>query len=406
MNRIAISLALLLMGLPAVAAAEAKPEAGASVSVADQPMPGWKVDLIELAFDAATKIPLNPHMLDRAKTQHDVVEACFALNQPQRALGYTKQIPNWRRGVGYARYVAYAARHGQREGLEDYFNKAEELSKVTSQDWHKARILSALAEARLVMGQLDKARALADRAEVEDTEQGNLAAAQAKQGTLAYEEQVQVLQQLTQGKSMDANQHGVAGFVDVYKRHYKNAERREELEKRIATGASRLPGDMQVETQYAMIEAVLANGDHARAVEMINEIKNALADYRGFPETLIEKRTALAALLHKAGEKDQAKADLAEVLKLYDERRHKLLSIDYGKLLRGTAEVFLIQGDQPTAMKVYRRALEEGVVNPNSRPRAMDLAGLCLSLALNDVEPDGPMWERLRQINAGLSDPW
>ena len=74
--------------------------------------------------------------------------------------------------------------------------------------------------------------------------------------------------------------------------------------------------------------------------------------------------------------------------------------------LRPVAEAYMSMGDTAAAMAVYRTAVEESVVNPNSRPRALDLVATCCSLALNDVEPDAELWTRLREVDASLDHPW
>jgi hypothetical protein len=63
-------------------------------------------------------------------------------------------------------------------------------------------------------------------------------------------------------------------------------------------------------------------------------------------------------------------------------------------------------GDAGTTLNLYRRALEAGQENPNSRPRTDDLIATCCSLALHAVEPDETLMSRIRDIRAGLGDPW
>jgi hypothetical protein len=63
-------------------------------------------------------------------------------------------------------------------------------------------------------------------------------------------------------------------------------------------------------------------------------------------------------------------------------------------------------GDGAAAVAVYKRCVEEGVANPNSRPRADDLAATCCSMALHGVEPDAALWSRLIQVEGKLGDPW
>jgi hypothetical protein len=50
--------------------------------------------------------------------------------------------------------------------------------------------------------------------------------------------------------------------------------------------------------------------------------------------------------------------------------------------------------------------VEEGVVNPNSRPRADDLVDVCNSMARHGVEPDSKLTQRLKEVQASLRSPW
>jgi hypothetical protein len=63
-------------------------------------------------------------------------------------------------------------------------------------------------------------------------------------------------------------------------------------------------------------------------------------------------------------------------------------------------------GDTAAALAVYKQAVEAGMENPNSRPRAEDLAATCCSMAVHAVQPDAELFARIREICAGLSDPW
>jgi hypothetical protein len=74
--------------------------------------------------------------------------------------------------------------------------------------------------------------------------------------------------------------------------------------------------------------------------------------------------------------------------------------------LRPIAEAYDEMGDEAAALDVYRRAVEEGARNPNSRPRAQDLVATTLSMAMRDVRPDEALRARMREIRDGLGDPW
>jgi len=74
--------------------------------------------------------------------------------------------------------------------------------------------------------------------------------------------------------------------------------------------------------------------------------------------------------------------------------------------LRPLAEAYQSMGDTAAALTVFKKAVEEGVENPNSRPRVEDLSATCRSMALSGVEPDADLWARLREVFTGLGQPW
>jgi hypothetical protein len=63
-------------------------------------------------------------------------------------------------------------------------------------------------------------------------------------------------------------------------------------------------------------------------------------------------------------------------------------------------------GDEARALSFWMQAAEAGVENPNSRPRADDLAATCMSMVKAKVAPDEKLWLRLRAIASGLGEPW
>jgi tetratricopeptide (TPR) repeat protein len=116
--------------------------------------------------------------------------------------------------------------------------------------------------------------------------------------------------------------------------------------------------------------------------------------------------SGLAGLLFRAGEKNKAQTRAAEALALFDGSRDKIVNIYRAGALRSLAEAYAAMGDGSAALKVYKKAVEEGVVNPNSRPRAMDLSETCCSMALHEIEPDTELWDRITTIFENLGDPW
>ena len=114
----------------------------------------------------------------------------------------------------------------------------------------------------------------------------------------------------------------------------------------------------------------------------------------------------LAKLRWRAGLEDQVRSEVEGALALYDESRDRITDIYRARALRSIAEAYRVMGDDETARRLYARAVEEGVTNPNSRPRAQDLAATCLSMALGEFDPGPRLYARMVEIRNGLSDPW
>ena len=63
-------------------------------------------------------------------------------------------------------------------------------------------------------------------------------------------------------------------------------------------------------------------------------------------------------------------------------------------------------GNRDRALELYRGAVEAGLDNPNSRPRADDVSATCLSLAKHGLEPGSELLGKIEAIVKGLGDPW
>ncbi len=119
-------------GLPALVCflyAAACVQGTSSLSGTGLTLEPYRIELLDLAFAAASAIPHHPHLKDRSRAQAAVVEAALKLNQPQKALSYIEQIDNWRRGAGYADLALYYARHQQPEPAGRYLRLAERIAE-------------------------------------------------------------------------------------------------------------------------------------------------------------------------------------------------------------------------------------------------------------------------------------
>jgi hypothetical protein len=114
----------------------------------------------------------------------------------------------------------------------------------------------------------------------------------------------------------------------------------------------------------------------------------------------------LVELGHLLGETDRARAEAEAALKAYQDERDRIVDIYRAETLRPLALAWHALGDRERGEDLFALAVEEGMENPNSRPRCDDLVDACVDLARRGIEPSPKLLARLREIQQGLGEPW
>ena len=362
----------------------------------------YQQELLDLAFGAASAMPVFPHAKNRARAQEVVVIACLELDQPERARQYIEQIGNWRRGAGYADLALHYARHGATDQVEPCLALASQTLEQ-AEGWRKDRIKAKMAAARVYLGQAPSA---AEQG-VALAEWGPVARAEALAIPAdAFEAQMADLGKLISAQEFDVVKAALGGYVELYRRFFPDRARRTQIEEKIEASWDNMPVFVRIELLMELIDAALTHTDPDKALELINEAQALMAAARWQPRFVIPLMAQLAERRFHAGDETGARAEVQRTLALFNGEREKIVNIYRAQTLRPIAEAVHAMGDAGTTLNLYRRALEAGQENPNSRPRTDDLVATCCSLAVRAVEPDEALMNRIRDIRAGLGDPW
>ena len=382
----------------------AQNQSGVVVSLTDTPLAVYQNELLGHAFETAAAIPVKPHIKDRSRAQEKVVETSLELDQPLWALSLIERIDNWRRGSGYCDLAFYCARHGYTGEVQQYLNLAVEVSE-SAEDWRRDQIRVKIANTYVWLGQTVQT----DQFEsgVVDSESGKVAGVKALiAGEDHFDEQMNALDALIAPGNFDIVENALKACANLFNRFYDDAGRRLLAEEKIKTSWGKLPIFKRVELLTELAGFALDHADQAKALELVNEAQLFMDSAQWRPEHRIPMISELVKLRFRAGNRQKARTDADALLALFDSQRDKIVNIYRAGALRPLAEAYQSMGDTAVALAVYKRAVEEGVENPNSRPRAEDLSATCCSMALHGVEPDAELWIRGRQINDGLGDPW
>lgn len=400
---------LLLASLAAVPAAPVQDDGAAAPPDSAPALEPWRRDLLDLAFEVAGKLPLQPHAKTRARVQEEVALTCLELDQPGLALEFAEVLRGFRRGTVLAEAALWHAGHGRPEDAERCLQAAGGVVDgpwdEDAQAWQRDRIRARIAATHMLQGRDDLAAPFA--ADLESSELGPVAEQRAAR--ITPEEADAFLAGVeTVYAGGDFAQVGAAlsTCAGILERFWDDAERRELAEARLRAGLARMPVNLRVEGLARLAAVALDHDqvDQARAV--LDEAGELVAGEGLLPETRVPLQARLAELRARAGQPGAARHEADRALLRFEAELQEIQGTRRADVLRSLAEAYHALGDRDGALTAFRRVVELGVANPNSRPRAEDLAATCCSLARIGLEPDEALAARLAEIAAALGPPW
>lgn len=370
----------------------------------DKPLATYQNELIDLAFETASAIPIKPHIKDRSRTQEEVVVASLKLDQPRRALRFIEKIDNWRRGSAYGDLAFYCARQGYTNEVQKYLKLADQVAEVT-EGWRRDQIRVKIAKTYTWLGQDQQAEQF--EADVVDSESGKVVGVKVMIADENYfGEQMEALDSLIASGNFDIIKNALKSYTRLFNRFYYDVERRSLVEEKIKTSWGKLPIITRIELLMELAGFALDNADQAKALELVKETQLLMDEAKWPPEYYIKLKAKLVELQFRAGNEQKARINADSLRTFFNSQKSKIMNIYRAGTLRPLAEAYQSMGNTTAALEVYKRVIEEGVENPNSRPRAEDLSATCISMALHRLEPDFELWTRIHQINKELGDPW
>ncbi len=195
--------------------------------------------------------------------------------------------------------------------------------------------------------------------------------------------------------------------MELYGQWYgTGGDYRTQLEEKIKQSWGPLPVIFRIDLLRQMAQAGVEQREFPEALRLAEEAAEVLKQHVWPAETELPLRASLAAIRYQAGQKDSALQEAANSEKLYEAKRGSIVNIRRAGVVRAFAEAYQKMEQPAAALGLYKKAVLEGIENPNSRPRAEDLSATCRSMALCAVEPDSELWGQLRRIYKDLGHPW
>ena len=378
---------------------------------ADAPLEAYRRRLLDVAMAAVSKMPLEPHIKNRSRAQHEVAKAALQLDQPRVALRYMNRTDNWRRGAVAAEYMLYAARRGHTDQLDRYARIGRAAAKLATQDWRREYIHLKLVQARLVLGNREPAEEFNAYLKNE-TFIGRTAQIDAEQHDTgdeqSYDRLVDSLDQMIERDHYEIILNSAKAYVTLYDKNYGNASRRANLEEKLRQAYKNMPGPETIDLLIDLADVAVSHDDTEQARSFLDEADKLNSGIPWTPsrEYGYEYAAKLAKARFRAGDAEAARALVDRSVARFEERKQDIFNLRRPDCLRPLAEAYQLIGAVEAARSLYARALEAGALNPNGRPQAVDLAKTCTSMALHAFEPDPALWDDIHRLRDQLSAPW
>ncbi len=403
-----VVLTLLLSGCPNKnSAKETSTEKAHPVS--DKPLADYQIKLLDKAIEVANDIPEKPFIKDRSKAQQLVVETCLQLDQPVRAVKYADQIENWRRGLCYAEIAFYLAQEGHdAQHIEKGLEMAEQIAQMDhNRQWRNQKIKSKISQTYTLLGNSGKADIYSQMTDdpnaTKMAEVENLSSSEK-----SFDQQVELIDNAVALMNFDITIESLYAYASLFNEYYDDAENRDLAEQKIETIAQkhRIPVNIRLDVIIKLTEYAIDKSDNNKTTELIDKAEKMLSDYQWPLQNYIPYSAKVIELQYKSGDKENASKQADDLYQRYNETGSKITDIYRAQTLRPLAEAYQAMGDPNTALTIYKQVIEEGVANPNPRPRAEDLSATCCSMAVSEVEPDAQLWSRICQIHEELVKSW
>ena len=373
--------------------------------ISNQPLDGSQSRLLEEGFAFASAIPLEPHIKDHARMQYQAVVAALELKQPLTALEFANQIPNWMKGLGLADCSVHLVESGVTNGVAGLLEDADRTARTAQQEWRYDRVKSRIAQCLLLLGQEERAKDVG--AGLLKSESGGFE--QLKMNTdpgVDLEVAITMLDGQIADGGLDNVNNALSAYAGLYGRFHGDRLARERIEEHIESGWASIPYVDRLDILKLLFKVAVDSGDIIDAQRLSDKAGTLVRSVEWPARYHVQVLAEVAKLQIRCGRKEQAFAGLEEALAVFAGNKESVVNIYRAETLVPVAEAFMLANETGRALEVYALAVEEAVVNINSRPRAEDLSMICLSMAVHNAVPGTEFAMRVQAIKKNLGNPW
>lgn len=408
----------VLIGLFIFGCAEQMDDRGEQLSVSE-------IKILDRLAQTVLTLPDMPHERTRNRELAVVIESLIERGELSLATEYIGRITNWRAEELKTRLAREYLDIGNLTQAKEIVKEVEWLANTILglksgeimatgeyadyleryDDFRIDRVKSGLSQYYLALD--DKTLAESWSADILPSEQ----AAFTKTKALAvaesdYDASLAINNLMLGGEIFEGKVAALDGLVHLYGLYFENIEKRELLQEKIFSSSISMPIMYRIDWLLSMSVVAHENGKQHIAFELHDQAVNLLSSNPVRPRLFFPLKSKIIISNYKIGRTEEASTQSQELYALYQAEEGSIFNIHRADVLVPCAEAFDAVGLTDNAIRVFKEAIKNAMINSNSRPRIEDLTVIMSSILdtssikLGNVEPD------LLRLMESVGEPW
>ena len=349
-----------------------------------------KIQILDLAFRVASRIPVKPHISDRSRSQYDVLKAYVDLGLVEEAAKRANEIANWRRGIIYTDIAERYVRNKNEKKMREYLEQAQEFADTIegfNAGWQKERVFGRVATVLAIAGLFDEAKEITSKLPGKTTLGVRVEELARISDMKDYEKSMEELGAMAESKHWEVQECVAKVYIRILKSLGKEAtpERCNTIKDRFYAVVQKLPALMQDSLYCSLSRTYFEIGRQNIAEEVLSKVEDRLKDRELDATFDVVNLVELAKVYDEvAGQRERAELALGRAKELLSKSEF-LPSMKQVSPNLALAGGYAVHGKKQEAWEYFQKALKFANGQKNGRPRALAIANACTAIARSSL---------------------
>jgi hypothetical protein len=369
-----------------------------------------KIPALEWGFRFASAIPVTPHLVDRSKSQYQILRVYLDKDRPDQAIELVSRISDWHECLSYADLAVHFAHKNFNKKVSEYTKRARACGEGLvgwETSWQKDRVLLRIAEAQAIAGHLEAVEKIETELPAESAGQARTLRLSRIVGPGDFQKKIDRLKSIEGSEHMEVRRDVARVYIAILTQLGPEVtdEQSATIRTRVCELAETLPQLMEHEILCSLTRAAFVVGQVEMGRVMLEYTEKQLKKRELNARFDVKALTELAKIwIKSAGDPQRAESILDEAGDLL--MKGRLQGSDQVRALISLAQAYGLHGNQDAAWDYFRQAIQIAGLQTNARPRAMNLTEICAAIGEWDIPWPDDIAEEMARLYETLDAPW